>query len=114
MSQLVQALRALAANPKVVGYIVVIVSSIISKKIAMDTEAAVEDAEPTHTKAEPLFLPRGTVRATLALLLLGMSFTDFVMSSWTLPEEFHAMTIAAVAYYIGYRSDNARTKEIHV
>lgn len=112
MTQLVQALRALAANPKVVGYIIVIVSSIISKKIAMDNEPEDTSAKPTHTKSEPLFLPRGSIRAILALALLGVSVADFAMASWTMPDEFHAMTIAAVAYYIGYRSDNAQTKEI--
>ena len=112
MNQLIQILRALTKNPKVVGYIVVIFSSIISKKIAMSNEETTTQAVPDHETAEPLFLPRGTVRAIFALALLGISAADFMMSSWSLPEEFHAMTIAAVAYYIGYRSDNARTKEI--
>lgn len=111
MKELIAILQKLATNPKVLGYLVVIFSSIISKKIAMDT-AAEEAKEPTKT--EPLFLPRGSVRALIAIILLGVSVADFAMASWSLPEEFHAMTIAAVAYYIGYRSDNARTKEIHV
>lgn len=66
----------------------------------------------TPETTEPLFLPRGTIRAVFALIMLGASIADFAMPSWSLPEEFHAMTIAAVAYYIGYRSDNAKVKEI--
>ena len=64
--------------------------------------------------AEPMFLPRGTIRAFFALILLATSITDYVMSSWSLPDEFHAMTIAIIAYYIGYRSDNAKITEIKI
>ena len=110
MELLIQLLKKIATNPKLAGYALVALSSIISKKISMSEES------PTtkHTVAEPLFLPRGSVRAVLAFVLLGTSIADFALGSFTLPEEFHAMTIAAVAYYIGYRSDNAKTKEIKI
>ena len=70
--------------------------------------------ETTPAEKQPLYLPRGSLRAVIAIILLGTSIADYVMGSWSLPDEFHAMTIAAVAYYIGYRSDNAQTKEIKI
>lgn len=106
MRELLMLLQKLATNPKVAGYAIIFLSSIISKKISMD--------EATPASKQPLYLPRGSVRAVIALILLGTSIADYVMGSWSLPEEFHAMTIAAVAYYIGYRSDNAQTKEIKI
>lgn len=106
MRELLMLLQKLATNPKVAGYAIIFLSSIISKKISMD--------EVTPASKQPLYLPRGSVRAVIALILLGTSIADYVMGSWSLPEEFHAMTIAAVAYYIGYRSDNAQTKEIKI
>ena len=68
----------------------------------------------TPETAEPLFLPRGTIRSLFALILLCVSIADFMMPSWSLPDEFHAMTIAVIAYYIGYRSDNAKIQEIKI
>lgn len=106
MKELLMLIQKIASNPKVAGYVIIFLSSIISKKISMD--------ESTPRTKQPLYLPRGSVRAVIALILLATSIADFSMGSWSLPEEFHAMTIAAVAYYIGYRSDNAQTKEIKI
>lgn len=98
-------LKKLITNPRVFSLVVMAAVKLIFNNM----QNAKQDSDFIK---EPLFLPRGTIRALLALILLATSIADFAMNSWTLPEEFHVMTIAAVAYYIGYRSDNAQTKEI--
>ncbi len=109
MNVLLALLRKLILNPKVGAMAIIFVSGIIQKKFS--TMNMLETQQET---AEPLFLPRGTIRAIFALILLATSITDYIMGSWALPEEFHAMTIAVVAYYIGYRSDNAKIQEIKI
>jgi hypothetical protein len=65
-----------------------------------------------HTTAEPLFLPRGTVRAIIALALTALVITSFVLpEKITLPEEVLMIWIGAVGYYLGFRTDNPRKKK---
>lgn len=109
MNQLLALIRKIILNPKMGTMAIIFVSSIIQKKFSTMNML---DTEPET--AEPFFLPRGTIRALFALILLVTSITDYIMGSWSLPDEFHAMTIAVVAYYIGYRSDNAKTTEIKI
>lgn len=106
MTAFLALLRRLILNPKISATVIVLASSIIQKKFTtMDI---------TPETAEPLFLPRGTIRALFALVLLAATIADYMMPNWELPDEYHLMTIAIVAYYIGYRSDNARIKEIKI
>lgn len=105
---LLEILKKLLRNPKI--YTIVFLG--VSKLITNNMESERQQISTSGATAEPLFLPRGTIRALLALAMLSASIADYAMGSWTLPDEFHAMTIAAVSYYIGYRSDNAKVKEI--
>lgn len=105
MPVLIEFLKKIITNPKFEAVVIIYLSNLINKKFKVMEE------ETTKIN-EPLFLPRGTVRALLALILLCTSIADFIMSSWTLPVEYHVMTVAVVAYYLGYRSDNAQIKEI--
>lgn len=103
-------LKRLLTNPKV--YTVILLG--VSKLIMTNMEQERQQIGTSGATAEPLFLPRGTIRAILVLMMFGASIADYAMSSWSLPEEFHIMTIAAVSYYVGYRSDNAKQKEITI
>lgn len=61
--------------------------------------AVVKESKP------PLGLPEGSIRAIIALILLFTTIADYGLANFNLPEEFHALTIAAVSYYIGARSE---------
>lgn len=106
MNEIITILRKIIFNQKVGTMVVIFVSGLIQKKI--------NTMKNTPETTDPLWLPRGTVRALFALILLATSIADFIMPSWTLPDEYHIMTIAVVAYYLGYRSDNAKIKEIKI
>lgn len=109
MNLLAEILKKILFNPRTGSIAIIFLSGIINKQINKHM-GEIETKDPTTT--QPLFLPRGSIRAIFAFILLATSIADYVMNSWTLPDEFHAMTIAIVAYYIGYRTDNDQTKEI--
>ena len=111
MQFLISILQRLLGNPKTLGYAIILGSTLITKKSNFMEHSTTSD----HTTAEPLFLPRGTVRAIIALALTALVITSFVLpEKITLPEEVLMIWIGAVGYYLGFRTDNAKTREIKV
>lgn len=102
-------LQRILSNPKTLGYIIIFGSTIISKKYNF------MDSENTKHNAEPLFLPRGSVRALITLILTVVVLTSYIFKEKIqLPEEILMMWFGAVGYYIGFRTDNSKSKEIKV
>lgn len=103
---IIEILKKIITNPKLEAIVLIYISNLIGNKINnMSTEE--------KDKKQPLYLPRGSVRATLALLLtllFGASY--FFPERVHLPAELEAMWLFVIGYYIGYRSDNSDTKEI--
>lgn len=68
--------------------------------------AQVMSVEAVKAK-QPLFLPRGSVRALVTLILLLVMSGSFVWH-YELPTDFYLMSIFAIGYYVGYRTDNTQ------
>lgn len=106
---MLQLLEKLLTNPRVLAILGVAIAQYFKNKnniIMADIQETPREAGELlgETKA-PLGLPPGTIRALIALVLLGATITDYALGNFTLPDEFHALTIAAVGYYIGVRSE---------
>lgn len=71
--------------------------------------------DQNHKTAEPLFLPRGTVRALITLALTALVIASYLLpEKIILPEEVYMLWIGVVGYYVGFRTDNAKSKTIKV
>lgn len=104
---IIELLKKIITNPKLEAIVLIYISNLIGNKINTMSK------EEINAEKQPLFLPRGSVRAALALLLtilFGASY--FFPERVHLPAELEAMWLFVIGYYIGYRSDNAQTKEI--
>jgi hypothetical protein len=91
-------------DPKVGGMIFLILINKIKNNMS-------ENQQANFQKAQPLFLPHGSVRATITLFLLSFVAGSFIWH-YPCPEEIYAVTLVALGYYVGYRTDNAQLKEI--
>lgn len=56
---------------------------------------------------EPLWLPRGSVRAVLALALVTVAAT-LTLAGRDLPESFAGLVVAVVAFYFAGRQTNGK------
>jgi hypothetical protein len=97
-------------NPRVEAFAIVSVTQLIKKYMAGETitpkEEEVETVAAIQAK-QPLNLPRGSVRAILTLIMMLVVGGSFIWH-YTVPEEFYALTIFAIGYYVGYRTDNTQ------
>lgn len=95
-------------NPRFEAFAIIGITNLIRKKMENETmDTTVEKIK----NSQPLFLPRGTVRAIITMLFMITMIASFVFK-FPLPEEFYALGIFAVGYYVGYRSDNTQLPEI--
>jgi len=94
------------SNPRVEAFLIVGITSYIKKIMSENTEAIYLDDEPeAMVKTEqPLWMPAGSVRAIITLILVLVSCVAFAFPNIQIPEAFHVLTIGAVTYYVGYRS----------
>lgn len=106
MLALWEILLTIFANPKVEAFLIVGITSYIKKIMSENTEAIYLDDDPEMmVKTEqPLWMPAGSVRAIITLVLVLTSCAMFAFPYIHIPEEFHILTISAVTYYVGYRS----------
>lgn len=100
MGIIITIIRRIILDPKFEALAIIGLTNFISKKIMSE-----KTQEENIQKAQPLFLPKGTIRAILTIILFLTSIANCIWEIG-LPVEFHALTIFAVGYYIGYRTDN--------
>lgn len=92
-------------NPKINTIILAILIQIIKKKME-------DDKTTTIIKStQPLFLPRGSIRAIITIIMILIMAGSFIWH-YIIPAEFLSLSIFAVGYYVGYRTDNTQTPEI--
>lgn len=116
MPFLIGILEKIFTNPKTVGYIIVVGSTIMSKKFNKNTMQEVDiNTSNINHDAEPLHLPRGSVRAVITLALTALVIASFIFKDKIeLPEEILLMWFGAIGYYIGFRAPKDKVKEIKV
>ena len=107
MQFLIALIQKVITNPKFEAFVIIGLTSFLKNKFME------EKIEEKLKSAQPLHLPRGSVRALITLTLLLILAGSFVFK-YEVPAEFYALTIFAIGYYIGYRTDNAQLKEIKI
>ena len=100
MPFLIQILKRILLDPTFDAFAIIGITNFLSKKIMQK-----QSPEDKIKNANPMFLPKGTIRAIITLILLGTVIASMIMN-FELPKEFLALTVFAVGYYIGYRTDN--------
>lgn len=93
-------------DPKIEAFLIVGITSYIKNIMSENTDAIYLDDEPeAMVKTEqPLWMPAGSIRAIITLVLVLASCAAFAFPHIQIPKEFHILTIGAVTYYVGYRS----------
>jgi len=105
MQAIIALVQKIIFNPRVMSFVIVYLTSVIRKKYMQpETENQIQTSQPLH-------LPRGSVRALITLCLTLVVAGSFVWH-YQLPEEFLALSIFAIGYYVGYRTDNTQLPEI--
>lgn len=89
-------------NPEIEALASLVIINLVKKYMPTTTPTV----EEVNAK-QPLFLPHGSIRAIISLLLLLVSAGSFILN-YQLPQEFYAITILAIGYYIGYRTNNTQ------
>lgn len=107
MQFLISILQKIITNPRFEAFVIIGLTSLIRKKFM---EEQTQEAMEANAK-QPLFLPRGSVRAILTLVLTLIIGGSFIWH-YELSNEFYAMALLAIGYYVGYRTDNSQIKEI--
>lgn len=105
ISAIIEFLKSVITNPKVEAFVIIGLTQLFKK--CMDNEQIANKIKTS----QPLHLPRGSVRAIITLLLLMVVAGSFVWH-YEVPTEFFALTIFAVGYYVGYRTDNTQLPKI--
>jgi hypothetical protein len=97
-------IKRIITNPKVEAFAMIGLAQLIKKFMDEKNEEEIKESQPLH-------LPRGSVRALLTLILTLIIGGSFIWH-YELPNEFYAMALLAIGYYIGYRTDNTQLPEI--
>ncbi len=95
-------------NPEVEALISIFIINLIKKNM----DKPINEINTNKFNAQPLFLPHGSIRAIITFVLLLVSSGSFIFS-YKLPQEFYAVTILAIGYYIGYRTNNSQLPKIY-
>ena len=110
MPFIIEIILKLLTNPKVEAFAFFECSQLINKYMTQEQTAeqvANDQLAKTISQSAPLHLPRGSVRALLTLMLAGVISGSFIWH-YVLPDDFYAMALLAIGYYVGYRSDNTQ------
>lgn len=103
MQAIIEILKKLITNPKFEAFVIIGLTSFLKNKFMTEDEQI--------EQKQPLFLPRGSIRAIITLLLTAVVACSFFWQ-FPIPEELLALTIFAIGYYVGYRTDNTQLPEI--
>lgn len=106
MQFLIQLLQKIIINPKFEAFVILGLMSILKNKFMN-----AEQTQETIKSKQPLNLPRGSVRALITLILTSIVAGSFIWN-YEIPAEFYALTVFAIGYYVGYRTDNTQLPEI--
>ncbi len=98
-------------NPEVEAFLSVLIINLI-KKTMENKPLNLKEINTEKIDKQPLFLPHGSIRAIITFTLLLVSSGSFIFH-YTLPQEFYAVTILAIGYYIGYRTNNTQLPKIY-
>ena len=98
--------QRIITNPQVEAIIIVFASGIIKRMFGKNQEKS-----PLTRKDNPLFLPRGSVRAIITIGLTIIVGITFWFPDSFIPNEVFYVWLVAVGYYVGYRTDNTQIKE---
>ena len=104
MQFIIQFFQIIITNPSFDAFVIIALTNLIRKKFMSDEQTA--DTEAIEAK-QPLYLPRGTIRAIITLILTFIIGGSFIWH-YSLPAEFYALAIFAIGYYVGYRTDNSQ------
>ena len=115
--------KEIESNPEIEATIALFIINLIKKHMDKTTttasalsvnnlteplpKVATELEEAKIADKQPLFLPHGSVRALITLILLLATIASYFFSFY-LPKEFYILTTLAVGYYIGYRTNNTQ------
>ncbi len=107
--------KEIESNPELEATIALVIINLIKKHMhPLDPKtttplpkSATELEEAKIADKQPLFLPHGSVRALITLILLLAVIASYFFGFY-LPKEFYILTTLAVGYYIGYRTNNTQ------